>query len=144
MPRKRFQELTTRECLDLLGRHHLGRLAFLDRVGLLPQIIPVNYLLDDDMVVFRTDPGSKLAAAIRGAPVAFEVDGVDEQHLVGWSVVVRGHAGEVTDTTELTRLRQGPLVAWAPGTKAHYVRVHPGPVTGRRISVADLPSNWWG
>jgi hypothetical protein len=42
--------------------------------------------------VIRTDAGSKLAAALRGAPVAFEVDGVDETHQVGWSVVVRGRA----------------------------------------------------
>lgn len=143
MTAKRFEKLTTQECLDLLGRHHLGRLAFVDRVGVVPQIIPVNYVLDGDVVVFRTDPGSKLAAAIRGAPVAFEVDGVDEQQRVGWSVVVRGDASEVTEATELDRLRQGPLVPWAPGAKSHYVRV-PGRVTGRRISVADLPSNWWG
>lgn len=139
MSDKRLETLTRRECLDLLAEHHFGRLAFLDRVGVLPQIMPVNYLVDNDAVVFRTDPGSKLAAAVRGAPVAFEVDGVDEQRQLGWSVVVRGHATEVTDEGELSRLRDGPLESWAPGARSHYVRVRPGPVTGRRIRIDELP-----
>src|ERR687898_346774 len=46
--------------------------------------------------------------------------------------------------TDLERLRRLPLVPWAPGAKPHYVWVRPEEVTGRRISVADLPFNWWG
>jgi hypothetical protein len=72
------------------------------------------------------------------------VDEVDEQRRTGWSVVVRGHAEEVTDPSELARLRDSPLVPWVPGPKANCVRVRPGPITGRRIGLADLPSNWWG
>jgi nitroimidazol reductase NimA-like FMN-containing flavoprotein (pyridoxamine 5'-phosphate oxidase superfamily) len=144
VPDKQFDELTRADCLNRLGKHHLGRLAFIDKVGVMPLIMPVNYLLDHDTVVFRTDAGSKLDAAIRGAPVAFEVDEVDEQRRTGWSVVVSGHAEEVTDPSELARLRDSPLVPWAPGPKANYVRVRPGPITGRRISLADLPSSWWG
>jgi hypothetical protein len=83
-------------------------------VGVLPSIIPVNYLLDDDKVVIRTDAGSKLAAALRGAPVALEVDGADENHQVGWSVVVRGRVEEVTDEDKLAELRKTPLLAWHP------------------------------
>lgn len=135
MSDKRFETLTRIECFDLLRRNHLGRLAFLERVGVVPLITPVNYVLDQETVVFRTDPGSKLLAAIREAPVAFEIDGVDEGDRVGWSVIVRGHAIEVTGGPERERLGQGPLEAWAPGPKAHYVRVQPGPITGRRISI---------
>ena len=64
-----LSELTTGECHDLLDRHHFGRLAFLDRVGVMPMIIPVNYLFHNGTVVFRTDPGSKLTAALHDAPV---------------------------------------------------------------------------
>jgi hypothetical protein len=42
---------------------------------------------------------------------------------------------EVTDTAELARLRRLPLHPWAPGAKAHYVRILPAALTGRRISV---------
>jgi hypothetical protein len=48
------------------------------------------------------------------------------------------------DPQELDDLRQTPLIPWAPGDRSQYVRITPEIVTGRRISVADLPSNWWG
>ena len=137
-------ELATAECHDLLGRHHFGRLGFMDQVGVMPMIIPVNYLFHGDRVVFRTDPGSKLTAALHEAPVAFEVDGIDEQQQTGWSVVVRGHVEAVTDAAERAQLDETPLVAWAPGAKPHYVRVLPRLVTGRRVSLHHLPSHWWG
>ena len=142
MPKERWHLLSDEECHALLGRRHLGRLAFVE--GELPLILPVNYVLDDGAVIFRTDAGSKLDAAVRGAPVAFEVDGVDEIEQTGWSVLARGDAEEVTDPARLDRLKALPLVPWAPGAKAHYVRVAAAQVTGRRISVADMPFSWWG
>ena len=142
MPKERWHELSVEECRTLLGRRHLGRLAFID--GELPLILPVNYVLDDGAVIFRTDSGSKLDAAVRSAPVAFEVDGINEIDQTGWSVLARGHAEPVTDPAHLDRLRRLPLVPWAPGAKAHYVRVDAAEVTGRRISVADMPFSWWG
>ncbi|MGI8458125.1 MAG: pyridoxamine 5'-phosphate oxidase family protein [Propionibacteriaceae bacterium] len=141
---RRIDPLTPAECRALLKDHHFGRLAFLDTVGVLPVIIPVNYLLDKDTVVFRTEAGSKLRAAVRGAPVAFEVDGVDHDRRGGWSVVVQGHAKEVADPAKLIEFRNAPLVAWAPGAKPHYVTINPSQVSGRRITVDDLPSNWFG
>ena len=142
MLKERWHELSKQECHTLLGRRHLGRLAFVD--GEFPLILPVNYVLDDAAVIVRTDAGSKLDAAVRGAPVAFEVDGVNEVEQTGWSVLARGHAEEVTDPDQLDRLRRLPLVPWAPGAKAHYVRIDATEVTGRRISVADMPFSWWG
>jgi len=105
MSNERVETLTVAECRELLTRHHFGRFGFVDAVGVLPSIVPVNYLLDNDKIVIRTDAGSKLAAALRGAPVAFEVDGVDENHQVGWSVVVGGRAEEITDEDKLAELR---------------------------------------
>jgi len=139
----RWQELTDDECRKLLGERHLGRLALVDADG--PVILPVNYTLDEGSVVFRTDPGSKLDAAAAGATVAFEVDAADERDRTGWSVVVRGQAGEVSEPADLERLRTLPLYPWAPGAKARYVRIRPTSVTGRRITLpADLPFTWWG
>ena len=142
MPHDRWHELSNDECQAFLAGSHLGRVALVE--GGRPLILPVNYVLDDAAVVFRTDEGSKLDAAVRGAPVAFEVDGVNRERQTGWSVLIRGQAEYVTDPTDLERLRRLPLVPWAPGAKPHYVRVRPEEVTGRRISVADLPFNWWG
>jgi nitroimidazol reductase NimA-like FMN-containing flavoprotein (pyridoxamine 5'-phosphate oxidase superfamily) len=139
----RWQELTDDECRKLLGERHLGRLALVDADG--PVILPVNYTLDEGSVVFRTDPGSKLDAAAAGATVAFEVDAADERDRTGWSVVVRGRAGEVSEPADLERLRACRCTSWAPGAKARYVRIRSASVTGRRIALpADLPFTWWG
>jgi hypothetical protein len=71
----RWQELTKDECFGLLAERHLGRVALVDQRG--PIVLPVNYLLDRYAVLFRTDDGTKLDAAVRGTRVAFEIDGVD-------------------------------------------------------------------
>jgi uncharacterized protein len=131
--RDRWQELTKSECFELLARERLGRVAVVDDLG--PVVFPVNFIFDRHMVVLRTDEGTKLDAAVRGSRVAFEIDGADPATCTGWSVVVRGEAVEVTGPAELARLRRLPLHPWAPGAKAHYVRILPAALTGRRISV---------
>src|SRR5436309_2196527 len=93
---------------------------------------------------FRTDPNSRMGNALRDAAVSFEIDGIDQHRRTGWSVVVSGRASEVVDPREVEELRQTPLLPWAPGDRSQYVRIMPELVTGRRINVADLPSNWWG
>jgi nitroimidazol reductase NimA-like FMN-containing flavoprotein (pyridoxamine 5'-phosphate oxidase superfamily) len=138
-----LEELTETECRNLLAAHHLGRLALVDAQG--PVIFPVNYVLDQASVVFRTDPGTKLDAAADATPVAFEVDAVDEGTRTGSSVIVRGSLAEVSDPDDLERLRALPLYPWAPGEKARYLCVQPTSVTGRRIRIPDdLPFTWWG
>ena len=138
-----LEVLAEDECRRLLAEHHLGRLAIGDFGG--PMIFPVNYVVDEDMVVFRTDPGSKLDTAAERELVAFEVDAADEATRTGWSVVVHGALAEVTDPGDLERLRALPLYPWAPGEKTRYVRVRPASVTGRRIRIPDdLPFTWSG
>ena len=58
----RFEPLDRVRCLQLLSEHNLGRLAVV--ISGQPLIFPVNYTLDGDAVVFRTDPGNKLRGAI--------------------------------------------------------------------------------
>ena len=139
----RMEIVDDTECRKLLALRHLGRLAITDWDG--PMIFPVNYVFDQDLVIFRTDPGTKLDAATEGESVAFEVDAADAATQTGWSVVVRGTLVEITDPAHLARLRALPLYPWAPGDKTRYVRVLPRMVTGRRIRIPDdLPYTWWG
>ena len=126
-------ELTKGECFHVLAGERLGRVAFMDELG--PIVLPVNFVLDRNMVVFRTDEGAKLDAS-RGSRVAFEVDGTDDAAGRVWSVVIRGEAVEVTDPAELKRLSELPLYPSAPGAKRHYVRILPAALTGRRFSGA--------
>ncbi len=138
----RWQELTKCECFGLLAGEQLGRVAFVDDRG--PMVLPVNFVLDRHMVVFRTDEGTKLDIVGCGARVAFEVDGTEAAAHTGWSVVVRGEAVEVTDPAERARLRELPLDSWAPGANSHYVRIMPAALTGRRISVSGGPASQRG
>jgi uncharacterized protein len=129
-----WQELTRSECFDLLAGATLGRIALVDDRG--PIALPVNFVLDQHAIVFRTAEGTKLDAACRGSRVAFEVDAIDEAAGVSWSVLIRGEAADVTDPAELTRLSQLPLRPWAPGATNCYVRILPAVLTGRRICLA--------
>ena len=129
----RQDTLTESECIDLLARHHLGRLAVVvdDR----PLIFPVNYALGDRVVAIRTADGTKLTAA-RNARVAFEIDGLDAD--VAWSVLVQGVAYEITDAVDrqselARRLRVEPM---APGSHDLWLGVHPVAITGRRFRTA--------
>ena len=125
------------ECLHLLATHALGRLAVVSDGH--PLVFPVNYALDGESIVFRTDVGTKLFATVSEHDVAFEIDGADTLYHTGWSVLVVGTGTEVTDPGEqarLTHLRRGP---WCPGPKSHWIRIRPREVTGRRIPVHHEP-----
>src|SRR3974390_1030930 len=85
--------LDEQSCLEHLHSESLGRVAF--RTGDAVEILPVNYAWDGAIVVFRTAAGSRLELALQGR-VSFEVDGWDAQHRVGWSVLLKGVAHDVT------------------------------------------------
>lgn len=125
--------LSVDECLQLLETHHVhvGRIAFVD--GGDPIILPINYWFDRGSVVFRSDEGSKLDSLRDGRRIAFEVDAVDETWEQGWSVLVQGRAEEVADPGELEELRRLPIRPWAGGEKAHFLRIQPSTISGRRI-----------
>jgi uncharacterized protein len=125
-----LEELDRDECLRLLARSPLGRLGVV--VGGRPLVFPVNFTLDGDAIVLRTDEGTKLHAA-RNAPVAFECDGIDTAYHTGWSVLALGDAREVVAPTEIARLERLPLGPWCPGSKPIWLRLRATSITGRRI-----------
>jgi nitroimidazol reductase NimA-like FMN-containing flavoprotein (pyridoxamine 5'-phosphate oxidase superfamily) len=96
-------------------------------------IYPVNYALDGNDVVFRSDPGTKVEAGLRSA-VCFEVDHLDEWAREGWSVVVTGRLEEALPDRpeEWRRLFELPLESWV-GTKQHVFRIVPDRITGRHV-----------
>lgn len=59
----RMEVLAEDECFDLLKRNHFGRVAFVEGIELPPVIMPLNYLVDADTLVARTDPDSRLGGA---------------------------------------------------------------------------------
>lgn len=126
-----LEELAETECLLLLGRHNVGRLAVLD--GGRPAVFPVSYRRDGGTIVFRSDDGTKLDAIAADDAVAFEIDELDPRTRSGWSVTVTGRAVEVTDEVETKNMRRLHLEPWAPGAKERYIRIVPDTIGGRRI-----------
>ncbi|MEZ5230613.1 MAG: pyridoxamine 5'-phosphate oxidase family protein [Acidimicrobiales bacterium] len=80
---------------------------------------------------------TKLAAALLGTAVAFEVDGLDADRHTGWSIVVHGRAEEVSGVEELLEAEDLGIKTWANRDKSRFVRIHPTEVTGRRIPGHD-------
>lgn len=121
------------ECLQLLASEEVSRLGIVDCSS--PAIFPVNYVLDRESPVFRTDPGSKLDHGPH-ARACFEIDHFDRETRTGWSVVVFGRLKEVTPYTAATlhRIQALQVEPWAGGDKLHWMRVLPERISGRRIA----------
>jgi nitroimidazol reductase NimA-like FMN-containing flavoprotein (pyridoxamine 5'-phosphate oxidase superfamily) len=132
-----LERLNRTECLNLLALAQVGRVGLV--VDGQPEILPVNYALDGDTILFRTDQGSVLNQASM-ANVAFEVDSIDESTHSGWSVLVRGRGECIADAVDPTseRIRRLTLVTWAPGERDRWFTIRPTSITGRRLRVLPL------
>ena len=128
------QVLAEDGCLSLLKSREVVRITFEFKGRL--EIFPVNYGVDGAVIVFRTSPGTKLEAVPKTS-VAFEVDSWDSASGVGWSVIARGRAEDVT--TNIGRvaehLRWMPVEPAAPGGRWHWLAIKPTEITGRRFHV---------
>lgn len=131
-----LEHLSRDECLRLMGSVPVGRIVYTRQA--LPAVELVNFALHNGDIVIRTDAGGKLAAATRGAVVAFETDCVDVAGQAGWSVTVVGLSRAVTDAEEILRLEQTGLTPWAAGKRDHFIRISPTIVNGRRIGYAPV------
>ena len=126
--------LTENECLTLLQSGDLARIAFAFDGKI--EMFPINYCVQGTIIVFRTGPGTKLEAIPKTA-VAVEIDGWDPKSGVGWSVVARGRAEEITTNPgrAAEHLRWMPVHPAAPGDRFHWIGIKPSEITGRRFQV---------
>ncbi|HWH33002.1 MAG TPA: pyridoxamine 5'-phosphate oxidase family protein [Egibacteraceae bacterium] len=129
---RRLERLSVAQCLALLGPSGIGRIAFAH--GPTPVIMPVNYAMDGGSLVLRTAEGTLLAAAPDGTGVALEVDRIDLDYHIGWSILLRGRMDGIRDADELARCRDLPLGVYAPGLREAWRRITPATLTGRRIA----------
>jgi hypothetical protein len=134
-----YDSLTQAECRTFLATRTFGRVGVTS--GGLPVILPVRYLYSDDVITFRSEPGTKLRAARNGDVLAFEVDEFDEAAGDGWSVLVLGRATVLTTEFEC-EFDDVPTLDHSARheTGNNYVRLQCELVTGRRLvpySVAD-------
>ncbi|GHH72660.1 hypothetical protein GCM10018793_10040 [Streptomyces sulfonofaciens] len=131
----RLADLSPAQCRELLGTHGVGRVAVTTGSG--PAIFPVNYLVTDGDLAFRTGPEAPPAHAA-GSDTAFEVDHIDDALSRGWSVLVVGAARAVTDDETVRSLDEKAYsTPWAGGDRHLWVVLTPHRLTGRRIIVDD-------
>ncbi len=132
----RLDELSQAECEERLRTQTVGRIAFFqdDEV----EVLPVNYVLDEAGIAFRTTGGSKLRPGTQYSTVTFEVDELQDDLSLGWSVVVKGWADAVSDQATVDRLDATGLRPWAHDVERPiWVIVHPKHTTGRAIRPAS-------
>jgi nitroimidazol reductase NimA-like FMN-containing flavoprotein (pyridoxamine 5'-phosphate oxidase superfamily) len=132
-----LEQLDENECLRLISPGGVGRLAFSGRFGL--TVFPVNYVVQDGSIVFRTAEYSPTGEDLRtGMPsaeydVAFEVDAVDVDAREGWSVLIHGPAHHMDSPPEHAQTQETGVEPWPGGERGHGIRITPTRITGRRI-----------
>ncbi len=136
-PKSSLERLDEAESIRLVSPGGLGRLAYSGRFGL--TVMPVNYLMYEGSIVFRTEQDSPtdedLRTGLAGAEykVAFEVDDIDTDAREGWSVLIQGHAHHVDSADEYASVLASGIESWAGGNREHFLRIIPTRVTGRRV-----------
>ena len=127
--------LSREQSLRLMATAPVGRSIYTRQA--MPAVELVNFTIDAGDIVIRTAASGKLAAAIRGAVVAFEADDYDRSARTGWSVTAIGQAREVTDFARAERLRAVGPHPWIPGDQPYFVTITPEVVNGRLLSSAN-------
>lgn len=131
-------ELDAAACWELLAASSMGRLATAPAGDV--NIFPVNYVVFEGALYFRTAPGEKLLELSVNPDVAFEIDGFDGDS--AFSVVVKGVAERLETHTEIDEADKLPLTPWIPTLKYRWVRVNPTAVSGRSFRRGAEPERY--
>ena len=125
-----FERLERSECRSLLAGRGVGRVAWRADEGL--TVLPVNYHLVGEDLVFHTHPTSPLAKLVVPTQVAFQIDDIDVAAASGWSVLVRGTSGSSDDDRSSSFLLDPPGLGIAIRIHTLDGRVLSGIVKGER------------
>jgi nitroimidazol reductase NimA-like FMN-containing flavoprotein (pyridoxamine 5'-phosphate oxidase superfamily) len=130
----RLESLEVSECRRLLVSVNVGRLGYATPDE--QRIVPLNYVVVDEHLVFRTSSDNDIARFVPGRQVAFEVDDMDGFLQSGWSVLACGTAEELPRAS-LRAMDVGETPEpWAEGVRPLYLRIPLTRLTGRRVQAA--------
>ncbi|MFD6727349.1 pyridoxamine 5'-phosphate oxidase family protein [Corynebacterium xerosis] len=135
-----IQNLSDEESLELLATKTFGRLVVRRKDDM--DLFPLNYLVHEGEIYFRTAEGSKLFSLTLNNDVLFEADNVDADSQEAWSVVVKGTARTLSSNAEIEAADQLPLKPWLPTLKYNYVVVSPNEISGRKFHLGDEPERY--
>lgn len=123
------ETLTEEECWQRLAAEWIGRVAISGGGG--PRIFPVNHLVHEHIVSFRTGYGEKTNESWAHPEVAFEVDGSDEN--VFWSVIVEGTSTMLADDDPTLPAAFRTLVTLDPSPKHVVISITAHHISGRQF-----------
>lgn len=126
------------EALELMGDQQLGRLVV--RIKDDFDLYPVNFVVSEGKIYFRTAEGSKLFTVSINDRVLFEAD--DHTEDKAWSVIVKGRARILERTDEIQQADELPLKPWLPTLKYNYVEITPEEISGRRFQLGEEPERY--
>jgi len=134
-----LDKLDEAECMRLIAPGGIGRLCFSGQYDL--TVLPVNYIVQAGMILFRTAPEGTTDDDLRTGiglanaeyRVAFEVDDFDARTRDGWSVLIQGPSHHLDTGQERAEAAASGLETWSGSGRDHFIRITPARVTGRRI-----------
>lgn len=132
-----LETLDEAQCLRLIAPGGIGRLVFAGRFDL--TVLPVNYVLHDGAILFRTAQDGPTEEDLRTGiahaefRVAFEIDEIDPQAREGWSVLIQGPAHHLDSDAERAEALKAGVEPWPGGQREHFIKITPARMTGRRI-----------
>lgn len=124
-----FVTIDSDECRRLISDAVVGRVSWVSEEDGI-QVLPVNYAMVGDRIVFRVAEGSVLEQLAEPVEVAFQVDDLDPETATGWAVLVHGRSGPWSGDVP-------GLAPWAPGRREVTVAIEPISWSGRSVSADD-------
>jgi nitroimidazol reductase NimA-like FMN-containing flavoprotein (pyridoxamine 5'-phosphate oxidase superfamily) len=115
-----------------MSTQRLGRLGVV--VDGVPLVLPMQFVLDGETVVLQTNQGAKVLH-VPLTSVSFEVDQVDWEQGVGWSVIIQGLGEDISTAIDerSEALRLLAIHSWAPPPADRWLMIIPRVITGRRV-----------
>lgn len=135
-----IQKLSAEESMELMATQTFGRLVVRRKDDM--DLFPVNYVIHEGNVYFRSAEGSKLFTVALNDDVLFEADLVEKDEDAAWSVIIKGNAEVLKSRAEIAAADELPLKPWLPTLKYNYVRIVPNNVSGRRFHLGEEPERY--
>ncbi|MDO5737223.1 MAG: pyridoxamine 5'-phosphate oxidase family protein [Propionibacteriaceae bacterium] len=118
-----FSSLDEAECRKLLASSVVGRVAWETPEGI--NVLPVNHRVVGDRIVFHTSLNGPLSTLLEPTRVGFQVDEIDAETAVGWTLLVRGTTGPAVGLES---------VSWVPDGRRVGVAITFEWISGRVVS----------
>ncbi len=119
------------ECYGLLSAATVGRVGF-QREGRI-EIIPVNYILHERDIIFRTREDGILSDLPGQQGVAFEVDYHEGLTGSAWSVLLSGDVQALAHEVAEAIPGVDRVQPWVGGERTRWMRFIPSRITGRLV-----------